>query len=207
MYILYFILGACLGSFYLCILDNYPNFFNHSRSICPYCHNELKFYHLIPILSYIILKGKCAYCKHKVSWRYPIFEIISGITFVLCYQNFTFFIASNIIVLLAISISDIRHGIIYDSLLIILFILIITHYSIDLKLCLFILFIGIFLSINNLIGFGDIKLLAIYSLIFDLYQMCLILFIASLIALIITKKRKIKFAPYLSFAIICILVI
>ena len=207
MIIFYFILGACLGSFYLCILDNYPHFFKHQRSICPYCHEKLKFYHLIPIISYCFLKGKCAYCKHNISYRYPIFETISGLAFVLCYKNFSFFIATNIIILLAISIADIMHGIIYDSLLIILIILIITHYHIDLRLCLIILFIGIFLSINNLIGFGDIKLLAIYSMILNLNQICLILFIASLTAIIITKKRKIKFAPYLSFAIFCILVL
>lgn len=48
-----------------------------SRSKCHHCHSPLKAHHLIPILSYIGLKGRCAYCNNKISLRYPVVEIAS----------------------------------------------------------------------------------------------------------------------------------
>ena len=136
-----------------------------------------------------------------------MFEAIWGIIFSICLNYFSFFVAVNILILLAISISDIIHGIIYDILLMLLLLLIICTKEIYLGPSLVILCIGIFLSIGNLIGFGDIKLLAIYGLIFDYQQLAWILFIASFLAILLTKKREIRFAPYLSIAIISILVI
>ncbi len=207
MQFIFFCLGACIGSYYLCVLDNFPRFFKHKHSCCPYCHQQLKPYHLIPIISFIFLKGRCSFCNKKISWRYPLFEAIWGIIFSICLNYFSFFVAVNILILLAISISDIIHGIIYDILLMLLLLLIICTKEIYLGPSLVILCIGIFLSIGNLIGFGDIKLLAIYGLIFDYQQLAWILFIASFLAILLTKKREIRFAPYLSIAIISILVI
>ncbi|MCI5773442.1 MAG: prepilin peptidase [Erysipelotrichaceae bacterium] len=124
-----------------------------------------------------------------------------------CFQHFNMFVALNIIILVAISLADIRHGIIYDSLLIILLVIIIVYQPIHLKLSLIILAIGSLLAICNLMGFGDVKLIAIYALFLSYKQLLLLLFIASFLALLIAKKREIKFAPYLSIAIISILVV
>lgn len=207
MQFLLFWLGSCIGSYYLCVLDNFPHFLTHKRSCCPFCHQQLKAYHLIPIASFLFLKGRCSFCNQKISWRYPLFEIASGLILVVSLEFFPFFEAINILTLLAISVSDLVHGIIYDSLLLVLIILIVCTKTIFLGPALIILSIGIFLSLAKLIGFGDIKLLAIYGLIFNYQQLILVLFIASILALLLTKKREIRFAPYLSIAIISILVI
>lgn len=50
-------------------------------SHCMNCKNKLKVYDLIPVISYLFLKGKCRYCKEKISIRYPIIELITGVIF------------------------------------------------------------------------------------------------------------------------------
>ena len=53
---------------------------NPSRSFCPNCGNTIKFYNNIPVLSYLLLKGRCSNCKKPISFRYPFVEILSAIT-------------------------------------------------------------------------------------------------------------------------------
>ena len=55
----------------------------HERSFCPNCNHKLSFLDMIPILSYICLKGKCRYCKQKIRPRYLLLEMLSGFVFVL----------------------------------------------------------------------------------------------------------------------------
>lgn len=57
----------------------------NSRSFCFSCGKKLKFYHLVPIFSYLFLRGKCAFCGGKISPLSPLTEIISGICFVLAF--------------------------------------------------------------------------------------------------------------------------
>ena len=54
-------------------------------SKCPKCKNKLKWWHNIPILSYILLRGKCYFCKEKISIQYQIVEFITGVIFVLVF--------------------------------------------------------------------------------------------------------------------------
>lgn len=88
------LLGLCLGSFSNVLiyrLSEKKSLFKPKRSFCPTCGNEIKWYDNIPILSYIILKGKCRKCKQKISIRYPIIEaagLLIGIaTFLLNYYT------------------------------------------------------------------------------------------------------------------------
>ena len=77
MEVLLFIIGACLGSFFLVVGKRLP--INEdvlfSRSRCDKCKKELKWYDLIPIFSYVFLKGKCRYCGEKISPLNLIVEI------------------------------------------------------------------------------------------------------------------------------------
>ena len=57
-------------------------------SKCPKCQTPLKWYHNIPILSYLFLKGKCAFCNEKISIQYPIVELLTGIIFVWMFIKF-----------------------------------------------------------------------------------------------------------------------
>ena len=87
--LLFSLMGLLLGSFSNVLvyrLSEHKSLFKPSRSFCPTCGNEIKWYDNIPILSYIILKGKCRNCKEKISIRYPLIEaagLVIGISFFL----------------------------------------------------------------------------------------------------------------------------
>ena len=91
-YILFWIciIGLCLGSFYNVVilrsLSNESIVFPASK--CPKCGHKLYFWHNIPVLSYILLGGKCYFCKEKISLQYPIIEIITMSVFVLIFLKF-----------------------------------------------------------------------------------------------------------------------
>lgn len=86
-------------------------------SKCPKCNSKLFFWHNIPVLSYIILRGKCYFCKEKISIQYPMIEIITMLLYVLAY--FTYGININTVFLmiffscfLIITVTDIKEQIV-----------------------------------------------------------------------------------------------
>lgn len=84
------IVGLCLGSFYnvviLRTLSNESIVFPPSK--CPKCGSRLKPWHNIPVLSYIFLRGKCAFCKEKISIQYPIIELLTMTLFACSFLKF-----------------------------------------------------------------------------------------------------------------------
>jgi leader peptidase (prepilin peptidase)/N-methyltransferase len=116
-----FVIGLCIGSFLnvviLRALSEESIVFPASK--CPKCQTPLKWWHNIPVLSYILLGGKCAYCKEKISIQYPIIELFTGIVFTLLFLKFGFTIntlfmwaiASMMIVLAG---TDIREKVVFD---------------------------------------------------------------------------------------------
>ncbi len=121
MWAIIFLFGAAIGSFLsVCIYRiPLPDVSIHSprRSFCPECHETINFYDNIPILSYLLLWGKCRYCKAKISLIYPLVELATGILFLLVFYHFgltlEFLLAlAFIAVLLPISVIDARHYII-----------------------------------------------------------------------------------------------
>ncbi len=95
--IIVFIMGTVFGSFFTLAVYRIPLGLDitHSRSFCPKCNHRLEFIDLIPVLSYISLRGKCRYCGEKVRIRYLVLEVLSGLVFLLAYlsfnMNFPFF--------------------------------------------------------------------------------------------------------------------
>lgn len=91
-YILFWIciFGLCLGSFYNVVilrsLSGESIAFPPSK--CPKCGNRLKAWHNIPVLSYIFLRGKCAFCKEKISIQYPLIELTTMGLFAACFIKF-----------------------------------------------------------------------------------------------------------------------
>lgn len=87
-----FIIGTLFGSFFTLATYRIPRKQDivFKRSYCPNCEHELGFFDLIPILSYILIGGKCKYCNQKISIRYPLFELSNGIIFVCIYMLFGF---------------------------------------------------------------------------------------------------------------------
>lgn len=93
-YILFWtcIFGLCFGSFYNVVilrsLSDESIVFPPSK--CPKCNNRLKPWHNIPVLSYLFLRGRCAFCKEKISIQYPIIEILTMCLFTLSFIKFGF---------------------------------------------------------------------------------------------------------------------
>lgn len=85
-----FIVGLCLGSFYNVVilrsLSGESIVFPPSK--CPKCGNKLKPWHNIPVLSFVFLKGRCAFCNEKISFQYPTVELITGILFCIIFNKF-----------------------------------------------------------------------------------------------------------------------
>jgi prepilin signal peptidase PulO-like enzyme (type II secretory pathway) len=88
------------------------------RSACPKCHHQLAWYDLLPVLSYIALRGKCRYCKAKISAQYPLVELGTAVLFGLLYWQISHAGAygwAQFVLILAISILLVA-GFVYDAL-------------------------------------------------------------------------------------------
>ena len=79
------VLGAVIGSFVnvVSMREAKGEDFVHGRSYCPHCHHSLCAWDLLPILSFLFLRGKCRYCKQSISVRYFLVEIVFAVLFVL----------------------------------------------------------------------------------------------------------------------------
>jgi prepilin signal peptidase PulO-like enzyme (type II secretory pathway) len=92
-----FLFGLIIGSFLNCVIYRLalPNFSLKSlsglknRSYCPHCKHILSWQDLIPVFSFIFLKGKCRYCQKPISLQYPIVEISTGLMFLLIFNQFS----------------------------------------------------------------------------------------------------------------------
>lgn len=95
-YILATLLGAIVGSFLNVVIHRVPleKSIVFPNSACPNCQNPIKPYDNIPILSWLILGGKCRKCKNPISWRYPAVELLTGLVFLVVYWQigFTWFL-------------------------------------------------------------------------------------------------------------------
>lgn len=95
-----FVFGSCFGSFANVVIYRYPiimgltdrkknlSFLSFPRSFCTSCKQPLKWFHNIPIISFLILKGRCAYCQEKFSTQYLLNELFIGISFVVSFTIF-----------------------------------------------------------------------------------------------------------------------
>ena len=123
--IMSFIIGACLGSFFNVCIYRIPNKKSvvNPPSHCCNCSTRLKPLDLIPIISFSLFRGKCRYCRQKISSRYTLVELLTGILFVLLYNMYGFSIISLyysllVSVLVIITFIDLDHYIIHDKLIV-----------------------------------------------------------------------------------------
>ena len=116
-----FCLGAIIGSFLNVCIYRIPKDYSLivPSSFCPNCKSPIKWFDNIPLISYIILGGKCRNCKEKISIRYLIVELINAILFVLLYKKFGLSLEflSNIVLfsfLIVIAFIDLEYQLIFD---------------------------------------------------------------------------------------------
>jgi leader peptidase (prepilin peptidase)/N-methyltransferase len=76
-----FVIGTLIGSFLNVVILRLPRGEDlvYRRSHCPACQTQLRWYHNIPLLSFLALRGKCAFCGVRISWRYPLIELATGL--------------------------------------------------------------------------------------------------------------------------------
>ena len=210
--IVIFIFGLIIGSFLNVVGYRLPNNISiiNPPSHCPKCNNKIKWYDLIPILSFIILLGKCRKCKQNISIMYPIFELITGLLFIYSYLVFglslellisLIFISS----LVVITISDLKYMEIPDQIfvfsipiIIIIKILILFNLHnitilsmvnilldivISLILMLLLKLLGDKLFKKESLGGGDIKLMMLIGLIVGYKLSIIVIFLAAFLAL------------------------
>ena len=84
-YLFLFLIGSSIGSFLNVLRFRLPKSFSiiKPRSFCPKCNTSIPFYLNIPILSWILLRGKCIFCKSKIPFSYPLIELFTALLFVL----------------------------------------------------------------------------------------------------------------------------
>lgn len=118
-----FIFGICIGSFLNVCIYRLPlaKSIVYPPSSCPECREPIRFYDNIPVVSYILLKGRCRFCATKISVRYPLVELLSGLFAVSVYLKFgltlealiTYCFMASLIIIIYI---DIDHFIIPDCI-------------------------------------------------------------------------------------------
>jgi leader peptidase (prepilin peptidase)/N-methyltransferase len=85
-----FVLGLTFGSFLNVCIYRLPRDLSvvFPRSTCPGCHHLIRAYDNVPVLSWLILRGRCRHCKTYISVRYLIVEVLTGVIFLACYAHF-----------------------------------------------------------------------------------------------------------------------
>ena len=200
----FFILGAIIGSFLNVVILRIPK--NESiitpRSHCPRCNQMIPFYYNIPILSYIILKAKCANCKKSISSQYILIEIFTGILFYIVSNLYPLNESILLLVifcsLLVLSMIDISHLLIPTYSIAILYIsIILKPFIYDQNIVaillgaigsiLYLAIPSIFMAMikknKDVIGFGDILLSGFVGGWLGLINGILCLFLASIIGI------------------------
>lgn len=231
MKILSFILGTIMGSFYLVLGTRLPKNEDivKSRSRCDNCKKVLKWYNLIPLVSFIVQRGKCTCCGEKISSEHFIVELITGLLFLLTSIYFPFgynYLTGLIIVslMVIIFISDFKYMIILDSPLIVSIVLIIilklvyfgfktTIYSIISGLILFLIMLlienlGSLILKKDSLGGGDIKFAFLMGLTLDVKLGIVALVLSTFLALPyavasvkIMKSHEFPYGPFLAGAL------
>lgn len=226
LYILTFLYGILIGSFLnvcICRIPNKESIVVH-RSHCTSCGTAIRWYDLVPLLSWLLLRGKCRTCKAKISVQYPIVELANGLLYLLimsvCGFNMVsvlYCLASS--ALLALSVIDWRTFEIPIGFNVFIFVIGIIRMCLDLRhwsnyvigffaISGFLMILYI-LTKGRGIGGGDIKLMAVAGLLIGWKLIILSLMLGCILGSVIHivlmkvqgKERMLAFGPYLSIGI------
>ena len=222
------VMGLLIGSFLNVCIHRIPKketvIYNPSH--CNFCNTKLVFLDLIPLISFILLKGKCRYCGERIKVRYPIVELLTGGIFLITYLSigFNLLLVKYLIlfsVLIAITFIDLEHQIIPNSLAFLIIIWGIIWQVFYPELLLYqalggailgggLLLLAAIISRGGM-GGGDIKLMFAAGFILGIAATALTLFLSFLVGSIIGitlillrikgRKDPIPFGPFLSLGI------
>lgn len=235
IYIFIFCLGLVLGSFLNVVgtrLSIGKGINNPKRSYCETCNHTLHFLDMIPVISFLFNKGRCRYCKTKLSYFYPITELLCGFLYVTSYKVFGFSYEFGVSVLLSsllimVMVSDINYLIIPDeiiigiSVLLIILSLVFTSFlttatnmfygALMFGFMYLLMCFGNFIFKKETLGGADIKLMFIMGFVIGPLPSLFAIFLASVIALPISiilmfrnKENIIPYGPFLVLSLVFI---
>lgn len=222
----FFMIGAVFGSFFNVVGLRVPKKipFTTGRSYCPHCHKQLRFYELIPIVSFIMQKGKCRSCQARISFIYPFVELLTGILFAFSFSKIGF--APELVVtllfvslLMIIFVSDMAYMIIPDKVLLFFLPLFVTlrifvplepWYDALIGAAVgYILIALIIIFSNGGMGGGDMKLFGVIGFVLGWKYVLLAFFLAALFGAVVggmfmllkkvERKEPIPFGPFIVF--------
>lgn len=204
MELLIFVWGLVIGSFLNVLIYRLPqNLPLSGRSFCPNCHKHILWHDNIPLLSFIVLRGRCRFCRSPTSWQYPVVELLTGALFVSVTIHtgitllsilssmvtiYYFFIVS---VLIVIFFTDLRYGIIPDKItypaIVISFLFLISQYP-NILISNFLSAISALAFLGSLflitrgrgMGLGDVKFAFLMGLILGFPKIVIALYCAFL---------------------------
>lgn len=220
---LFFVLGLVMGSFGNVVISRIPQEESITgRSHCPKCGRTLSAWELIPVFSWVLLRGKCRGCGKSISFQYPAVELISAVLFVVAAQMTGGVLLAGISlsmalwVMLMIAVIDMRMSVIPDALTLVLAVSAVAyHFTIGSQIVLIPALIGIgffgaqwILSKGRWVGSGDIFLSGALGLLIGSWQlMILALMVSYIIGAAIAsillasgrtkKSANIAFGPFL----------
>jgi len=214
-----FIFGLSVGSFLNVLIYRVPEGINinYPPSTCPKCNNQLKWYHNIPLFSWLFLRGKCAYCDSKISAQYPIIELINAFIWLAVYSKlglewYGVFVALSFSMLLALSMIDFKYYAVPDSInyAALIFALIspnFLHKALDAAYAALAFYIlGLIVSKlakKDALGEADIIVAATMAALLGYPAFFIAMFIAALLAILpslFAKDTMVPFVPFLSLA-------
>lgn len=216
-YLLTFVFGLVFGSFVNVLIYRIPRGENFvtDRSKCPHCHAYIEWYDLIPLLSFLVLNGKCRNCGAKISWSYFWVEFYSGLIFLVSFMVFgNIGVGSwlaNVAILeifLILFMTDVKELMLPDAVIIAGVAIALagfkTFNSIStehlLAALVYLLFFSAVWSLSKgkWIGFGDGKLMFLIGLVFGAVASVIVLYMAVILgtilglALLLFRKANLK---------------
>ena len=214
-----FILGAIIGSFLNVVIYRIPKGESivFPSSHCQSCHKELKWYHNIPVLSWLVLGGKCAYCNAPISKQYPMVELITALIFVMLYMKLGLvwylpFVLASFSALFALVMIDFKYFAVPDSVnFFALAMALIQPDFIDAAinaaiaaLALYLLGLGVSLLFKKeAMGSADVIVAATMAALLGFPNFFVALFLSAILAIVpsmVAKDRMVPFVPFLALA-------
>lgn len=206
IHLYFFLVGSILASFLGLVIDRFPEqSIIFPASHCDTCQIRLRPLDLIPIISQVIHRFRCRYCKNRYPVWYALFELFLGVLFLA--WSWGFLTLTQVILItagLTLGIYDFRHQE-YPLLVWLIFHLILMVCSSWNLVMVFFLVLGIIAHVIDIrIGAGDFLFLASCALIFSVTEMLILIQFASttgiLAFLLLKKKERLPFVPFLLLA-------
>ena len=212
IHLYFFLVGAIIASFLGLVIDRFPEqSIIFPASHCDSCHTRLKSLDLVPIISQVVYRFRCRYCKVHYPFWYVLFELCLGLLFLTF--SWGFLTLSQIILVtagLTLGIYDFRHQE-YPLIVWLIFHLILMiccDWNLVMIFFLILGFLAHFIDIR--IGAGDFLFLSSCALVFSLTEMLIIIQFSSttgiLAFLLLKKKERLPFVPFLLLAACVIMV-